>query len=33
LRSRGMSALPNLMLGSTATKVIHLAWVPVTIVK
>ncbi|HXV08376.1 MAG TPA: universal stress protein, partial [Burkholderiales bacterium] len=31
--SRGMSALPNLLLGSNATKVIHLARVPVTIVK
>ena len=31
--SRGMSALPNLVLGSNATKVTHLAQVPVTIVK
>jgi nucleotide-binding universal stress UspA family protein len=31
--SRGMSALPSLMLGSIATKVIHLAQIPVTIVK
>ncbi len=31
--SRGMSALPNLVLGSNASKVIHLAQVPVTIVK
>jgi nucleotide-binding universal stress UspA family protein len=31
--SRGMSALPNLVLGSNATRVIHLARVPVTIVK
>jgi len=31
--SRGMSALPNLVLGSNATKVIHLSRVPVTIVK
>jgi nucleotide-binding universal stress UspA family protein len=31
--SRGMSALPGLLLGSNATKVIHLAKVPVTIVK
>jgi nucleotide-binding universal stress UspA family protein len=31
--SRGLSALPNLLLGSNATKVIHLARVPVTIVK
>jgi nucleotide-binding universal stress UspA family protein len=31
--SRGMGAVKNLVLGSTATKVIHLATVPVTIVK
>jgi nucleotide-binding universal stress UspA family protein len=31
--SRGMSALPGLMVGSNATKVVHLAQVPVTIVK
>ena len=31
--SRGMSALAGLVLGSNATKVIHLAQVPVTIVK
>jgi len=31
--SRGMSALPNLVLGSNATKVISLAQVPVTVVK
>jgi len=31
--SRGMSSLPNLLLGSIATRVIHLAQVPVTIVK
>jgi nucleotide-binding universal stress UspA family protein len=31
--SRGMSLLGNLVLGSTATKVIHAAHVPVTIVK
>ena len=31
--SRGMSALASLVLGSNATKVIHLAQVPVTIVK
>jgi nucleotide-binding universal stress UspA family protein len=31
--SRGMSALPGLVLGSNATKVVHLAQVPVTIVK
>ena len=31
--TRGMSALGNLALGSTATKVVHLAEVPVTLVK
>jgi len=31
--SRGMSALPSLVLGSNATRVIHLAQVPVTVVK
>lgn len=31
--TRGMSSLGNLLLGSTATKVIHLARVPVTLVK
>lgn len=31
--SRGMSALAGLVLGSNATKVIHLTQVPVTIVK
>ncbi len=31
--TRGMSAIGNLVLGSTATKVIHLASVPVTLVK
>lgn len=31
--SRGMSAIGNLLLGSIATKVIHLAPVPVTLVK
>ena len=31
--SRGMSALAGLVLGSNTTKVIHLAQVPVTIVK
>ena len=31
--TRGMGALGNLVLGSTATKVIHLAEVPVTLVK
>ena len=31
--TRGMGALANLALGSTATKVIHLAEVPVTLVK
>jgi len=31
--SRGMGALPNLVLGSVATKVIHLAKVPVLLVK
>jgi nucleotide-binding universal stress UspA family protein len=31
--TRGMSALGNLALGSTATKVVHLADVPVTLVK
>jgi nucleotide-binding universal stress UspA family protein len=31
--SRGMSSLTSLMLGSIANKVIHLAQIPVTIVK
>lgn len=31
--TRGMGALGNLALGSTATKVVHLAEVPVTLVK
>lgn len=31
--SRGMAALGNLMMGSVATKVVHFAQVPVTIVK
>ena len=31
--TRGMGALGNLALGSTATKVVHLADVPVTLVK
>ena len=31
--SRGMSAIGNLLLGSIATKVIHLAHAPVTLVK
>lgn len=31
--TRGMSAIGNLVLGSTATKVIHVANVPVTLVK
>jgi nucleotide-binding universal stress UspA family protein len=31
--SRGMGAVKSLVLGSTAMKVIHLATVPVTIVK
>lgn len=31
--TRGMSAIGNLVMGSTATKVIHLAGVPVTLVK
>ena len=31
--TRGMGALGNLVLGSTATKVVHLAEVPVTLVK
>ncbi len=31
--TRGMGALANLALGSTATKVVHLAEVPVTLVK
>ena len=30
--TRGMSALPNLVLGSIATKVVHLALVPVVLV-
>ncbi|MFN5167526.1 MAG: universal stress protein [Pseudomonadota bacterium] len=31
--SRGMGALGNLAFGSVATKVVHLADVPVTLVK
>jgi nucleotide-binding universal stress UspA family protein len=31
--TRGMGAIGNLLLGSTATKVIHLSKVPVTLVK
>lgn len=31
--TRGMGAMKNLLLGSVATKVIHLAGVPVTLVK
>lgn len=31
--TRGMSAIGNLMLGSVATKVVHLARMPVTLVK
>ncbi|GAB3550448.1 universal stress protein [Noviherbaspirillum agri] len=31
--TRGMNAIGNLVMGSTATKVIHLAHVPVTLVK
>ena len=31
--TRGMSAIPNLVLGSVSTRVIHLADVPVTLVK
>lgn len=31
--TRGMSAIANLLIGSTAAKVIHLASVPVTLVK
>lgn len=31
--TRGMSAIGNLVMGSTATKVVHLAHVPVTLVK
>jgi nucleotide-binding universal stress UspA family protein len=31
--TRGMTALANLLLGSVATKVIHLAQIPVTLVK
>lgn len=31
--TRGMGAIANLMMGSIATKVIHLATVPVTLVK
>lgn len=31
--TRGMGAIGNLVMGSTATKVIHLAEVPVTLVK
>jgi nucleotide-binding universal stress UspA family protein len=31
--TRGMTALGNLVLGSLATRVVHLAGVPVTLVK
>lgn len=31
--TRGMTAIGNLVMGSTATKVVHLASVPVTLVK
>ena len=31
--TRGISALGNLLLGSTATQVVHLSSVPVTLVK
>jgi len=31
--TRGMSAIRNLVLGSMATKVVHLAAMPVTLVK
>ena len=31
--TRGMNAIGNLVMGSTATKVVHLAHVPVTLVK
>jgi nucleotide-binding universal stress UspA family protein len=31
--TRGMSAMPNLMVGSVATKVLHLATVPVVLVR
>jgi nucleotide-binding universal stress UspA family protein len=31
--SRGMTAIANLVMGSVATKVVHLATVPVTLVK
>jgi nucleotide-binding universal stress UspA family protein len=31
--TRGMSALGNLVLGSVATKVVHLAGIPITLVK
>jgi nucleotide-binding universal stress UspA family protein len=31
--TRGLSALPGILLGSVASKVIHLADVPVTLVK
>jgi nucleotide-binding universal stress UspA family protein len=31
--TRGMSAIGNLFLGSVTTKVVHLANVPVTLVK
>jgi len=30
--TRGMSALPNLVLGSIATKVVHLSLIPVVLV-
>ena len=31
--TRGMSAIANLLMGSVATKVVHLAKIPVTLVK
>lgn len=31
--TRGMSAIANLMMGSVATKVVHLSTMPVTLVK
>jgi nucleotide-binding universal stress UspA family protein len=32
LGTRGMTALPNMLLGSVATKVLHLAQVPVVLI-
>jgi nucleotide-binding universal stress UspA family protein len=31
--TRGMGAVPNLLLGSVASKVVHLVDIPVTLIK